>query len=65
MGEIKGDSKWVRSKERVGVWVGTRRWGSNKGDSVEVRSKGRVGVLGWGLEGGKNLRERLKEKRGN
>ena len=25
MGEIKGDSMWVRSKERVGVWVGTRR----------------------------------------
>jgi len=31
VGEIKGDSMWVRSKGRVGVWVGTRRWGASKG----------------------------------
>jgi hypothetical protein len=31
VGEIKGDSMYVRSKGRVGVWVGIRRWGASKG----------------------------------
>ena len=41
MGSNKGDSMWVRSKGRVGVFrVGIRRWGASKGE-IE-REKGEL-----------------------
>ena len=47
MGEIKGDSKWVRSKERVGVCVGTRRWGASEGEiEREKGNEHQRGIIG-------------------
>ena len=44
MGEIKGDSMWVRSKERVGVFrVGIRRWEAYK-EKRGINTKERL----WG-----------------
>jgi len=47
VGEIKGDSMWVRSKGMVGIWVGITRWGASKGKiEREKGNKHQRGIMG-------------------